>query len=107
RCPDRRTRANKTLLAEGKALPPLREIVLRCPDFPWTFCTTCHKSAIPRKPSHIWMDQRATRPMTDVYTTRSVESVQADAWRMTNFLSQRGVKEEETGKEINVESLGK
>ena len=36
----------KALLAEGKPLPPFREIDIRCHDFRVTFCTTCYLSLI-------------------------------------------------------------
>ena len=99
--------AHKALLAEGKPLPPFREIDIRCHDFRVTFCTTCYNAGIPPKTTQIWMGHADTKLVMDVYTKLTVEKEQADALRLNNFLSRRGVKEQETGKEINVESLAK
>lgn len=107
RCQYGRTRAHKALLAEGKPLPPFREIDIRCHDFRVTFCTTCYNAGIPPKTTQIWMGHADTKLVMDVYTKLTVEKEQADALRLNNFLSRWGVKEQETGKEINVESLAK
>ncbi len=107
RCQYGRTRAHKALLAEGKPLPPFREIDIRCHDFCVTFCTTCYNAGIPPKTIQVWMGHADTKLVMDVYTKLTVEKEQADALRLNNFLSRRGVKEQETGKEINVESLAK
>lgn len=72
-----------------------------------TFCTTCYNAGIPPKTTQIWMGHADTKLVMDVYTKLTVEKEQADALAAEQFSQPEGVKEQETGKEINVESLAK
>lgn len=57
-CPARwygKTKEHKTLLAEGKPLPPWRKVKIRCHDFRVTFCTMCYEAGVPVKTLQVWM----------------------------------------------------
>ena len=82
RCQYGRTRAHKALLAEGKPLPPFREIDIRCHDFRVTFCTTCYNAGIPPKTTQIWMGHADTKLVMDVYTLSLIHIwfINREAW---------------------------
>ena len=105
RCQYGRTRAHKALLAEGKPLPPFREIDIRCHDFRVTFCTTCYNAGIPPKTTQIWMGHANTKLVMDVYTKLTVEKEQADALRLNRFLCRLTTKGQETGEEQSGQTL--
>ena len=57
-CPKRwygKTREHKALLANGKELPPWREVKIRCHDFRVDFCTRNYEAGIPIKTLQKWM----------------------------------------------------
>ena len=40
-----KTKEHKAFLAEGKTLPPWKDVKIRCHNFRVTFCTTCYEAA--------------------------------------------------------------
>ena len=105
RCQYGRIREHKALLAEGKPLPPFREIDIRCHDFRVTFCTTCYNAGIPPKTIQVWMGHADTKLVMDVYTKLTAEKEQADALRLNRFLCRLTTQGRETGEEKNGQTL--
>ena len=98
RCQYGRTRAHKALLAEGKELPPWKEIDIRCHDFRVTFCTMCYNAGIPAKTTQVWMGHADTKLVMDVYTKLTAEKEHEDALKLNAFICRRRPASTETGK---------
>ena len=83
-----KTREHKALLAEGKQLPPWRDVTIRCHDFRVDFCTRAYYAGIPIKTLQAWMGHADTSLIMQVYTKLTQEQEESDAEKMRNFLSQ-------------------
>jgi len=101
RCQYGRTRQHKALLAEGKELPPWKEMDIRCHDFRVTFCTMCYNAGIQPKTTQVWMGHADTKLVMDVYTKLTAEKEQADALKLNNFICRRKNTEDPTAENNN------
>ena len=91
-CPARwygKTREHKALLAEGKELPPWREIKIRCHDFRVTFCTMCYEAGVPVKTLQVWMGHTDATMIMKIYAKLTAEKEQIDATKLNDFTNSR------------------
>ena len=82
-------REHKTLIAEGKELPPWQDIDIRCHDFRVTYCTMCYEAEIPVKTLQVWMGHADTQLIMNVYTKLTKEKEQSDATKLNSFFNKR------------------
>lgn len=91
-CPARwygKTKEHKALLAEGKPLPPWREVKIRCHDFRVTFCTMCYEAGVPVKTLQVWMGHSDATMIMKVYAKLTAEKEQLDATKLNDFTRAR------------------
>lgn len=89
-----KTREHKALLAEGKELPPWREVTIRCHDFRVDFCTRCYDARIPIKTLQSWMGHASTQMIMEIYSKLTKEAEEKDAARFAAFM-EKGYEPEE------------
>ena len=88
-CPKRRygkTREHKALLANGKELPPWREVKIRCHDFRVDFCTRNYEAGIPIKTLQKWMGHADAKMIMNIYAKLTEEQEQANALKLMGFM---------------------
>lgn len=76
------------MLAEGKQLPPWREITIRCHDFRVDFCTQAYFAGIPIKTLQAWMGHADATLIMKVYAKLTEEQAVPHAEIMRKCLSQ-------------------
>ena len=84
-----RKKEHKALLAEGKQLPPWREVSIRCHDLRVTFCTMCYNAEIPVKTTQVWMGHADTTLVLNLYTRLTKEREKSDSLKLDGFLRRR------------------
>ena len=98
-CPKRwygKTKEHKKLLAEGKELPPWRNVTIRCHDFRVDYCTRCYDARIPVKTLQTWMGHSTADMIMNTYSKLTDEQERADALKLAAY--------EEQNKELTVPS---
>ncbi len=81
-----KTKEHKALLAEGKELPPWREVTIRCHDFRVDFCTNAYYAGVPIKTLQAWMGHADATLIMKVYTKLSEQHSEIDAERLRAYL---------------------
>ena len=86
-----KTKEHKQLLKEGKALPPWKDVKIRCHDFRVTFCTMCYEAGIPIKTLQAWMGHADASMIMAIYAKLTAEKEQLDATKLNDFTKSRFV----------------
>ena len=76
------------MLAEGKQLPPWREITIRCHDFLVDFCTQAYFAGVPIKTLQAWMGHADAVLIMRVYAKLTQEQETSDADKFRTYLAQ-------------------
>ena len=84
-----KTKEHKALLAEGKALPPWKDVKIRCHDFRVTFCTTCYEAGIKIKTLQAWMGHADATMIMDIYAKLTEERELKDTTRLDDYTKSR------------------
>ena len=84
-----KTKEHKALLAEGKTLPPWKEVKIRCHDFRVTFCTTCYEAGIKIKTLQAWMGHADATMIMDIYAKLTEERELQDTTRLDDYTKSR------------------
>ena len=80
---------HKTLIKEGKPLPPWHTVNIKCHDFRVTFCTMCYDAGIPMKTLQKWMGHSDATMIMHVYAKLTNEKEQADIAAINNYRKER------------------
>lgn len=91
-CPARwygKTKEHKALLAEGKPLPPWKDVKIRCHDFRVTFCTICYEAGVKLKTLQAWMGHSDATMIMEIYAKLTEEMEQEDAINLDDFTKSR------------------
>ena len=80
---------HKALLAEGKPLPPWKDVKIRCHDFRVTFCTICYEADVKIKTLQSWMGHKDAAMIMDVYAKLTGERELKDGSNLDKFTQSR------------------
>ena len=80
---------HKALLAEGKPLPPWKDVKIRCHDFRVTFCTICYEAGVKIKTLQSWMGHKDAAMIMDVYAKLTGERELKDGSNLDKFTQSR------------------
>lgn len=84
-----KTKEHKALLAEGKPLPPWKDVHIRCHDFRVTFCTICYEAGVKLKTLQAWMGHADATMIMEIYAKLTEEREQQDTTNLDNFTKDR------------------
>ena len=84
-----KTKEHKQLLEDGQALPPWKDIHIRCHDLRVTFCTMCYDAGIPIKTLQAWMGHADATMIIKIYAKLTAEKEQLDATKLNDFTNSR------------------
>ena len=82
-----KTKAHKALLADGKPLPPWKDMNIRCHDFRVDFCTRAYEAEIPVKTLQAWMGHEDATMIMEVYAKLTKERELIDSARLEKFMT--------------------
>ena len=74
-------------MAQGRELPPWRDVRIRCHDFRVDFCTRNYEAGIPIKTLQTWMGHSDAQMIMNVYAKLTKEQEDADALKLMNFMN--------------------
>lgn len=83
-----KTCEHKALLAEGKELPPWRDVNIRCHDFRVDFCTRNYEAGTPIKTLQKWMGHADAKMIMNIYAKLTEEHEAANAKKLMAFMDQ-------------------
>jgi len=81
------TKEHKAIIAQGKALPPWRDVNIRCHDFRVDFCTRNYEAGIPIKTLQTWMGHADAKMIMNIYAKLTREREDTDALRLMSFMN--------------------
>ena len=80
---------HKALLAEGKPLPPWKDVKIRCHDFRVTFCTICYEAGFKIKTLQSWMGHADATMIMDIYAKLTEERELQDTTSLDDYTKSR------------------
>ena len=88
-----KTKAHKQLLSEGKALPPWKDVHIRCHDFRVTFCTVCYNAGISIKTLQAWMGHTDADMIMKIYAKLTAEKERYDTSKLDAYTQSRFLRQ--------------
>lgn len=83
-----KTKEHKALLAEGKDLPPWKNVTIRCHDFRVDFCTRCRDAGVDDKVLQSWMGHADIMMILRVYAKTTQARKEKDFSSLNAYMNE-------------------